>query len=65
MDWRGLLELALARGLRPAEVWALTPVEFALMTGRAAGPKPLTRDRLRDLEAAFPDAKGRTSDGGI
>ena len=56
MDWPGLLRLGLGRlHLRPGEFWALTPVELLLMLGLEAGDGPLTRARLADLSAAFPD----------
>ena len=51
--WRTLLRAALALGLKPAEFWALTPAEFALMLGQ--GPEPMTRAGLDALAAAFPD----------
>jgi uncharacterized phage protein (TIGR02216 family) len=42
-------------GLRPAEFWALTPAELALMLGIEAGPQAMTRDRLAEMAARFPD----------
>ena len=65
MDWAGLLRLGLGRlHLRPAEFWALKPVELLLMLGIEAGDGPLTRARLADLAAAFPDdLKGLENDG--
>lgn len=66
MDWPGLLRVGIgpARlgglGLTPAEFWALTPAELALMLGiepgRGAG---MTRDRLAELVARYPDAPAK------
>lgn len=61
LDWPGLLRLGLTRlQLRPAEFWALSPVEVLLMLGWApgAGMAPLTRAGLAQLQAAFPDERG-------
>ncbi|MEQ3625339.1 MAG: rcc01693 family protein [Celeribacter sp.] len=61
LDWPGLLRLGLTRlRLRPAEFWALSPVELLLMLGLApgGGVTPLTRAGLSALEAAFPDERG-------
>ena len=57
LDWSGLLRAGVAAGLRPAEVWGLTPAELAVVTGRDTGAAPLARARLEELAAAFPDAK--------
>lgn len=55
-DWPALMRAGVnGLGLRPAEFWALTPAELHLMLGAAAGPAPLTRDRLNALAARFPD----------
>ena len=42
-------------GLRPDQFWRLTPAELALMLGEAAGTPPLTRGRLEELAAQWPD----------
>ncbi|MBY6158743.1 rcc01693 family protein [Pseudooceanicola nitratireducens] len=56
-DWVSLVQAGVrGLGLRPAEFWALTPAELALMLGRAA-PPALGRARLVDLMAAFPDGQ--------
>nr|WP_216665400.1 phage tail assembly chaperone [Pseudoruegeria sp. HB172150] len=47
-------------GLRPGEFWALTPAELVLLLGGGEGTAPLTRDRLEELAAAYPDANGGT-----
>ena len=57
LDWPGLMRAGLrGLGLRPAEFWALTPAELALMLGQGAGVPPLSRARLADLAARWPDA---------
>ena len=56
MDWAAMLRVALRDlRLRPAEFWALTPAELMVMVGEAKGHRPLSRDRLAELQAAFPD----------
>ncbi len=56
LDWPGLMRVGIrGLGLRPAEFWALTPAELALMLGEAAGRPPLTRARLDELAAQWPD----------
>jgi uncharacterized phage protein (TIGR02216 family) len=62
IDWPGLLRLGL-RDLRlePAAFWRLTPAELRLMLGAEAAAPPLTRARLEELAAAFPDAARRRS----
>ncbi|ROU02403.1 rcc01693 family protein [Histidinibacterium lentulum] len=60
LDWAGLMRAGLrGLGLRPAEFWALTPVELALMLGAEAGaPAPMMRARLEELAARYPDKPG-------
>ena len=56
MDWAALLRVGLRQlGLKPAEFWALTPAELMVMVGEGPGNRPLGRDRLAELQAAFPD----------
>ena len=56
LDWPGLMRAGLrGLGLRPAEFWALTPLELMLMLGRESGPGALTRARLETLLQEFPD----------
>ena len=44
LDWAGLMRAGLhGLGLRPAEFWALTPVELQLMLGRDGAAAPLAR----------------------
>ena len=54
-DWAGLLRAGALIGLRPAEFWQLTPAELRLLMGKDGGSAPLTRTRLEELAAAFPD----------
>ncbi len=61
MDFAGLLRAAAARGLRPGEMWALTPAELMVVLGRSGGPAGMGRARLEELAAAYPD--GERADG--
>lgn len=56
LDWPGLMRAGI-RGLclRPAEFWALTPAELALMLGVDDGAQHMTRDWLAEMAARFPD----------
>ena len=55
-DWPGLLKAGgRGAGVKPEEVWRLTPAELALILGQDAAARPLTRGRLAELEAAYPD----------
>ncbi|WP_199178551.1 rcc01693 family protein [Acidimangrovimonas sediminis] len=68
LDWPGLMRAGLGTlGLEPRAFWALTPVELMLMLGIGGGAGPLTRVRLEELAAAYPDIpgkKGRMDDDG-
>lgn len=58
LDWAGLMRAGLqGLRLRPAEFWALTPAELALMLGvePGAGAGAMTRGALGELMARFPD----------
>lgn len=63
LDWPGLMRAALrppalgGLGLTPAIFWALTPAELALMLGVEPGQGAMTRDRLAELAAQYPDVK--------
>ncbi len=68
LDWAGLMQAGL-RGLRlsPAEFWALTPAELALLLGQGHGQggslAPMRRSGLERLMQAFPDPlKGQQDD---
>ncbi|WP_254796944.1 rcc01693 family protein [Sulfitobacter albidus] len=41
--------------LSPEAFWSLTPAELQMMLGATAGAKPLLRDGLEALMAAYPD----------
>lgn len=62
-DWPGLMRAGITGlGLRPAEFWALSPAELALMLGRDLGGSPaMGRTRMSELMRAYPDE--RTEDG--
>ncbi len=63
IDWHGLMRAGLqGLGLRPPEFWALTPAELRMMLGAEQAVPPLTRARLEELAAAFPD---RREDGRV
>lgn len=53
--WRELLRAGCALGLSPRDVWDLTPAELAFLLGRDGSGAPLSRARLEELAAAFPD----------
>ena len=56
MDWAGLMRLGLhVLRLPPEQFWRLTAVELLMRLGQEATGPPLTRARLADLAAAFPD----------
>ena len=56
LDWRGLMRAGMrGLGLKPREFWDLTPAELALMLGIEFGAGAMTRGRLGDLMAQFPD----------
>lgn len=62
-DWPKLMHAGVAGlGLRPAEFWALTPAELALMLGVGSVSPPLSRARLDALQAAYPDQLGEHED---
>ncbi len=65
IDWRGLMRAGLhGLGLEPAVFWRLTPVELRIMLGAEQVAPPLTRARLAELAAAFPDSNQKgTKDG--
>jgi len=64
VDWPGLMRAALhGLGLAPETFWRLTPVELKIMLGGQAGPAALTRARLDELAAAYPDVRSGKSDG--
>ena len=65
IDWSGLMQAGLqGLGLEPVVFWRLTPVELKIMLGREGLVPPLTRARLAELAAAFPDVRKDQGDGG-
>ena len=55
-DWLALMRAGMrGLGLRPREFWDLTPAELQLLLGGGSGTRPLGRERLTELMAAFPD----------
>ena len=63
-EWEALLRAGVDLGLRPEEFWALTPAELAFLLGEGGGSAPLSRVRLEEMAAAFPDRiKGDQDDG--
>ena len=63
-DWGGLLRAGLCDlRLTPEVFWRLTPLELKLMLGVDDAAPSLSRARLDELVAAFPDGrKARTDD---
>lgn len=63
IDWQGLMRVGLV-GLRltPEAFWRLTPIELRIMLGADQPSSALTRSRLDELAAAFPDAKKAGAD---
>ena len=64
LDFKGLLRAAISPpalgglGMTPQVFWALTPIELRLMLGREGGGALMSRARLDELTAAFPDKTG-------
>ncbi|GAA4224776.1 putative phage protein (TIGR02216 family) [Sagittula marina] len=55
-DWPALMRAGMrGLGLKPWEFWALTPAELQMLLGEGSGGRPLGRQRLDALMAAFPD----------
>lgn len=66
LDWPGLMRVGLhGLGLRPAEFWALTPVELQMMLGSVGAQAALLSDGLAALMAAYPDQVEGMRDGGV
>lgn len=61
MDWSALRRIGLCQlGLRPADFWALTPIELLLMLGVDPAQSPMERSRLAELERLHPDQSKET-----
>ena len=64
-EWPTLMRAGLrGLGLKPAEFWALTPAELALLLGVDSGELPMDRAGLAALEARFPDIARTNDDDG-
>jgi uncharacterized phage protein (TIGR02216 family) len=63
-DWPGLMRAGLARGIGPRAFWVLTPAELAFLLGRSGGAAALTRARLEELAALYPDKQDEDGDDG-
>lgn len=64
-DWPALMRVGLHHlRLRPAEFWALTPVELLILMGLEGGPPAMARARLDELARAYPDATRTETDDG-
>jgi len=63
MDWAGLMRAGMVGlGLTPDQFWRLTPAELRLMLGPQAAA-PISRDRLNELAARWPDRPRATTKG--
>lgn len=64
LDWPGLMRAGMRQlGLRPDQFWALTPAELALMLGIEADTPIMTRNRLAELAARYPDKVAASKHG--
>lgn len=64
IDWPGLMRAGLqGLALTPEAFWRLSPVELRIMLGAENAAQPLTRLRLEELAAAFPDMRKGQDDG--
>lgn len=64
IDWPGLMRAGMGDlRLTPDQFWRLSPVELRIMLGAEAAVPPLTRARLEELAAAYPD-QGKGKDHG-
>lgn len=56
LDWPAMLKAGhRLAGLRPSEVWKLTPAELLMLIGVENSPRPLGRRGLETLLENFPD----------
>lgn len=64
IDWPGLMRAGMGQlGLTPDQFWRLSPLELRIMLGAEAKAPPITRARLEELAAAYPDKGKGESDG--
>ena len=65
IDWAGLMRAGLqGLGMTPDAFWRLSPIELRIMLGADNALPPLTRARLTELAAAFPDKRTGAGHGG-
>lgn len=65
MDWPGLMRAGLYElRLAPEVFWKLTPIELRIMLGADKSAPVLTRARLDELAAQFPDDTKGEAHGG-
>ena len=65
IDWPGLMRAGLCElRLTPDVFWRLTPIELKIMLGAENTAPALTRARLEELAAAFPDGRRAKADDG-
>jgi uncharacterized phage protein (TIGR02216 family) len=63
IDWPGLMRAGLHElRLTPDVFWRLTPIELKIMLGAENTAPALTRARLEELAAAFPDGRKAKAD---
>ncbi len=64
IDWPGLMRAGMGElRLTPAQFWVLSPIELRIMLGAEAALPPLTRARLEEMAAAYPDFTKGAGDG--
>ena len=65
LEWPGLMRAGMkGLGLPPDVFWKLTPIELKIMLGSEESSPAISRARLDDLVAAYPDTgKVGTDDG--
>ena len=63
-DWPGLLRAGVGLGISPRVFWDLTPAELTSLLGRNDLAAPLSRARLEELAAAFPDTMTKEHEDG-
>lgn len=69
-EWGTLMRAGIrGAGLKPWEFWRLTPAELMLILGQEGQGRALSRGRLDELLADFPDvtcpSRNGENDGGV